>query len=161
MLWLPAITLIKSEVRFKLAFLLYHCLPAMLLDFTLRMKGSKMRLLPIYQKVYYFTNLYTYFAHNTWTFEDDNMRKIYTLMSEEDLKTFHCIIKSEDYVEYTRNACEGFRRYFFKETEQDLIEGRKKLRNFKLIYYSFMSALTLGLVLKMNVILGSISSVVL
>lgn len=84
-----------------------------------------------------------YFGQS-WTFSNTNMQKMYSRMSEEDHEEFPCTAKAEDRDQHYTNAVNGLRKYFLKESDDDIVIARRKLRNFKILRFTFY-ALTFSL----------------
>lgn len=146
MLWLPHITFVRTQFMYDLLFLLYHYLPAFFIDIALRLKGSDLRLVKIYSKIYYYFKLYSYFDSKTWTFPDDNLKILHSIMSAQDHDDFLCTGRGEDYEQHYVDAMNGIRKFFFKETDEDLVRARRKLkvlkvfdRGIKMLFFSSLA----------------------
>lgn len=133
MVWYPNLTIVYSKFMFKLLFFLYHYVPAFFADIVLRFKGSKLSVVKIYSKIYYYIGLYNYFTDHSWVFSNDNMKQIFSRMSEEDHEEFPCTATADDFAPYVSNNMNGLRKYFFKETDEDLTAARRKYLCFKIV----------------------------
>lgn len=161
MVWLPSLTIVTSPVTFKLLFLLYHLVPAIFVDIGMQLKGSKIRFLPIYSKIYYFTQLLSHFLEHQWKFSNDNMLKVTSLMSDQDHRDFPCTGTGEKYDEYIESMVDGIRKYFFKENDADLLVARRKYRKLTNIRYIFFSLMFIFLVCSLYFILFQIKILLL
>lgn len=137
MIWVPGLTFTKTNFTFKLLYFLYHYVPAFFIDIGLRLSGSNLRLSKIYSKIYYYIQLYSFFVNNTWTFHNDNMKKIHSILSVEDHEEFPCTAAGEEFEPYLINEMRGVRKYFFKESDEDLVYARRKYKILKMISYTF------------------------
>lgn len=137
MIWKPNIAIVASRFQYKLQFLLFHYLPAFFIDIGLRLSGSKLRLVKIYSKIYYHLLFFSFFVGSTWNFSDGEMRKIYLNMSSEDHEEFPCIVNPDDFQSHSFSTTKGLRKYFFKESDEDLLKARKKLRMLKIAHDIF------------------------
>lgn len=139
MMWLPRNTTTSSEFLFRFYFLLYHYVPAFFIDILLSLKGSKMRLMPIYSKIFFHVKLMSYFPGRTWKFYDDNKLEIFQKMTEKDHLDFPCRMDDHDLSSMHENAVIGIGKYFFRETPEDLIEARKKYKWLNILHYCFLA----------------------
>lgn len=135
MIWLPNLTITSSRFVYRFLFFLCHYVPAFLVDIVLVLKGSDIRLTKIYSKVYYYFQLYSYFNDNHWTFADQNMQKIYATLNKRDLQDFPCFASADHYEQHYLNTVNGIRKYFFKETDEDLVEARLKYQKLTILRY--------------------------
>lgn len=139
MILLPTSKAASSEFTFRFYFFLYHYVPAFFIDIILFLKRSKIRLMPIYSKIYFHMNLMAYFGNNSWNFEDSKKLEIYSKMTKEDHLDFPCIPTEQELSDVYVNGVIGIAKYFFKETDDDMIEARKKLKFLKMLHYSFLA----------------------
>lgn len=128
MIWKPTIHYASSPLEYKLLFLLYHYVPAFFIDIALRIGGSKLRLMKIYSKIYYHLQFMEYFMNSTWKFDDTKMQKLYSSMSPDDLSEFPCIERPGESQSHVVHAFNGIRKYFFKETDEELAGARRKYK---------------------------------
>lgn len=140
---MPSVTIVSSQIAFKLLFFLYHYAPAFFIDIALKLKGSKIRLVPIYSKIYNSNQLLSFFVGNQWKFSDDNMQRVCSLMSERDHQDFFCRFETslKAYEEHVAKMIDGQRKYFFKESDEDLNEALTKLKKLKVLRYILVGIL--------------------
>lgn len=134
---MPTLSMIASRIEYKLLFLLYHYVPAFFIDIGLLLSGSKLRLMKIYSKIYYHLQFIIFFMGSTWKFSDENMQKMYSSMSEDDLKDFPCTLTTQ-YEQHSLNAAEGLRKYFFKESDEDLPKAQRKYKILRVVHFVFL-----------------------
>jgi alcohol-forming fatty acyl-CoA reductase len=145
MMWYPKCTTTSSQTYFRFLYFLYHFVPAFFIDIVLRFKGSKYRLVSIYSKIYFQTQMLSYFAERMWKFNDDNKLKVYQLMSPEDLQLFPCHARNDEYEKMYDETLIGFSKYVFKQTEEDLLEARRKYKILYVAHHLFLAVLYCGL----------------
>ena len=142
MVWFPAPRMITSEFVFKILHFLCHFVPAAIVDIILYFKGSKLNMKSICTKVYLHADLYRYFIENNRKFNDLNMKEVCSRMSKDDLEYFPMKIPGRSAAEkYAVDFANGLRKFVLKETDEDLVEARKKYKILKLIYYLLWSAI--------------------
>lgn len=75
--------------------------------------------------------------NRSWRFEDNNMLELNNKMSTSDKEIFN--VSMEEYSrtidDYMKNIVRGSRKYFFKETEEDIRKARRKLFLFQIFHY--------------------------
>jgi Male sterility protein len=100
----------------------------------------------IYSKIFYHLGLYEYFMEHTWNFSNNNMQKVHSMMSQKDLKDFPLFSPETGFYEkYSLDSYHGIRKYLLKESDEDLIDARKKYRIFKFSYRFLWTAVYCGL----------------
>lgn len=135
MIWYPCFNGTSNEFLYRFYFVLYHYIPALLYDVVLRITGSKIRLFSIYSKVFYQSKLLEYFMSRTWDFDDVNMQTLYSSMSKRDHEDFPVRLRAEDYEIHCVRGTDGLRKYFFKETDEDLPAARRRFKIFRVMHY--------------------------
>lgn len=75
--------------------------------------------------------------NRTWNFEYKNMLELDNRMSTSEKEIFSVsMVEYAANIEwYLKNIVNGARKYFFKETEEDLVKARKKLFIFQIFHY--------------------------
>lgn len=58
-------------------------------------------------------------------------------MSEDDLKDFPCTLTTQ-YEQHSLNAAEGLRKYFFKESDEDLPKAQRKYKILRVVHFVFL-----------------------
>lgn len=130
--------MVASRIKYNLLFFLYHYVPAFFIDIGLILSGSKLRLMKIYSKIYYHLQFIIFFMGSTWKFSDKNMQKMYASMSEADHADFPCTLTTE-YEQHSLNAAEGLRKYFFKESDDDLPKAQRKYKILRVVHVVFVA----------------------
>lgn len=140
MIWAPLYNETPSNFMYHIYFFLYHYVPAFFIDIALRLKGSKLRLVNVYSKIYFQTRLLEFFMSRTWEFENKNMRRMYKEMSEKDHEDFPVRLLEIDYEPHVTKGTEGLMKYFYKENEEDAEIARGRLKMFNALHSSFLIA---------------------
>lgn len=155
MIWYPSYSYTPSIIVFKFLMLFTSYLPAILIDTLLTLKGSTTRFIKIYNKVYYYQMLYHYFTAH-WDFQVDNAQRLFTELNSDDQEEFPCDVRCDEFLDYIYNTNSSMRIHYFKESEKDLIEARKKLKILKsshhlilIAFYACLMYLTVRILGKM------------
>lgn len=155
MIWYPSYSYTSSFFMFKFLMLFTSYLPAIVMDTLCKLKGSTVRFVKIYNKVYYYQMLYHYFTAH-WAFKVEKAKRLFSELSESDQIEFPCDVKSNEFMDYIYNTNITMRVNYFKETEKDLIAARKKLRILKILHYLILTAFHLCCVYLIVRIMGKI-----
>ncbi|XP_052860472.1 putative fatty acyl-CoA reductase CG5065 [Anopheles cruzii] len=133
-IWAPGggITQIRIHNLFRV--LLYHILPAILIDGVFRLMGQKPFLAKLQRKIYTANVALEYFILNNWDFKNGNFIRLASEIKPEDNKDFYY----RDFIEfdvtlYFRNCILGARRYLLKEKDENIPKALVHLRRMKLL----------------------------
>ncbi|XP_035782468.1 putative fatty acyl-CoA reductase CG5065 [Anopheles albimanus] len=133
-IWAPGggITQIRIYNLFRV--LLYHILPAILIDGVFRLMGQKPFLAKLQRKIYTANVALEYFILNNWDFKNRNFIRLASEIKPEDNKDFYY----RDFIEfdvtlYFRNCILGARRYLLKEKDENIPKALVHLRRMKLL----------------------------
>lgn len=157
MIWYPSYSYTSSFFVFKLLMLLTSYLPAMVMDALCKLRGSSVRFVKIYNKVFYYQMLYHYFTAH-WSFRVDNSKRLFESLSESDQLEFPCDVKSNEFIDYIYNINFAMRVNYFKESEKDLIAAKKKMKVLKSLHYLILTTFYLCLSYLLVRIMGKIFS---
>lgn len=142
MVWCPRMIVTSSQIVYRVCFVLYHYLPGFFCDIVLRLKGSKIRLVSVYSKIFYHLTLIDYFISHNWTFKDNKMQDLYRSMSEKDHEDFFVKLSPDIYEPQVISTAKGLRKYYFKENDgDDLKLARRKLKMFKVLHHLLLAGI--------------------
>jgi fatty acyl-CoA reductase len=79
-----------------------------------------------YEKLHKFTGVISYFCTRQWKFSNENVRRMWNNMSEEDRKVFDFNIGSLNWGEYVAKGLMGVRTFVLKDDPKKLPEAIKK-----------------------------------
>ncbi|KAL3270934.1 hypothetical protein HHI36_021439 [Cryptolaemus montrouzieri] len=136
-LWMPYIPLISNMYFYTISILVFHLIPAFIMDVISMLFMKKPRLLSVYKKVHKLSDVLGFFCNRQWSFTDDNVVKLWNKLSEEEKKLFSFDIASLDWWKYYKNYMIGLRKYIMKESIDTLESARKRLLIFQYISFIF------------------------
>lgn len=112
---------------------IFHTIPAYIVDFITRLSGGKPILVRIYDKFDQAADVLQVFTMHQWHFDTSNNVMLQEeLMSNEDKQLFDFSLDQIDWHNYFEIYILGVRQYMLKEPNESLDEARK---NLKFIYY--------------------------
>lgn len=91
----------------------------------------------IYRKIQRAINLTEYFS-SMWTFQNNNMRKVYEKMSDEDRAIFPCDIKLVDWKDFHFVTCLGLQIHVVKENLENVENARIKFFRIRILHYTIL-----------------------
>lgn len=120
--WFYSYFIVSSKPVFKVLNFVYHTIPACFMDLAAFLVGKKMIFSKAYKRIEKVLLMMSYFGNREWNFGNKNIER---LVQETSAFRFErgdlCFdIKTIDWNEYFRNYIPGIKRYFFKESCDDL-----------------------------------------
>ncbi|XP_058820697.1 putative fatty acyl-CoA reductase CG5065 [Topomyia yanbarensis] len=133
-LWAPGGGVTQIHILNFVRVMLYHILPAILIDVLLKMTGQRPFLAKLQRKIYTANVALEYFILNNWDFKNSNFIRLASEIKPVDNKEFYY----RDFIEfditlYFRNCILGARRYLLKQKDEDIPKALKHLRRMQLL----------------------------
>ncbi|XP_053678515.1 putative fatty acyl-CoA reductase CG5065 [Anopheles nili] len=133
-IWAPGGGITQIRIHNLMRVLLFHILPAILIDGIFRLMGQKPFLAKLQRKIYTANVALEYFILNNWDFKNGNFIKLASEIKPEDNKDFYY----RDFIEfdvtlYFRNCILGARRYLLKEKDENIPRALTHLKRMKLL----------------------------
>ncbi|XP_062132541.1 putative fatty acyl-CoA reductase CG5065 isoform X2 [Drosophila sulfurigaster albostrigata] len=124
-LWYPDPCVTTNKFYHNFNVMMFHWLPAYLLDFLLLILGQKRFMLRVQEKISTGLGVLQFFTLNAWTFRSDNFASLWTNLNEQDKEIFNMNMNvKESEEEYMFVGALGARRYILKEKDEDLDKAR-------------------------------------
>uniref|UniRef100_A0A8D8GG31 Fatty acyl-CoA reductase n=1 Tax=Culex pipiens TaxID=7175 RepID=A0A8D8GG31_CULPI len=162
-LWYPDGSIKSNYLYHMLCVVLFHYLPAYLIDFLLIILRRKPFMIKIQKKISQGLNVLQYYTTKQWVFNNDRMCAMYGRLSEKDRQTFFFDMSGLDWPSYFRDYILGVRQYVLKEPPATLPKARRLLRKLYImdkLVQAAIYALILWLVWSYwDVVIGSIQFV--
>ncbi|XP_052565321.1 putative fatty acyl-CoA reductase CG5065 isoform X2 [Culex pipiens pallens] len=162
-LWYPDGSIKSNYLYHMLCVVLFHYLPAYLIDFLLIILRRKPFMIKIQKKISQGLNVLQYYTTKQWVFNNDRMCAMYGRLSEKDRQTFFFDMSALDWPSYFRDYILGVRQYVLKEPPATLPKARRLLRKLYImdkLVQAAIYALILWLVWSYwDVVIGSIQFV--
>lgn len=141
-------TMTTNPLHAKVLHVLYHLLPAIIIDWILAMTGQKFRLKRVYEKSEKLNEVLNYFTFNQFVFEDGNVRRLWRQLTPRDQKLFSFDMSTIDWEQYLRDIYSGMREYVLNDKPHTIPQAQKRQRKIIMAHYLFtytIKALTLVL----------------
>ncbi|KAJ8674565.1 hypothetical protein QAD02_005827, partial [Eretmocerus hayati] len=109
------VLLTRYVYLFQVLHLLFHFLPACLLDMLLMMTGRKPRATEVFFKVHKHLNKIDYWGNGDWRIHMSNTLSVMDRLNDVDKELFYCDIRDLDWHEWVVYMWRGLRLYILKE----------------------------------------------
>ncbi|XP_039444625.1 putative fatty acyl-CoA reductase CG5065 isoform X2 [Culex pipiens pallens] len=144
-LWAPGGGITQIRIRNFIQVMLYHILPAILIDMLFKLTGQRPFLAKLQRKVYTANVALEYFILNNWDFKNTNFIRLASEIQPNDNKDFYY----RDFVEfditlYFRNCILGARRYLLKQKDEDIPKALAHQRRLRVLDFVCKLLLTVG-----------------
>ncbi|EDS29031.1 fatty acyl-CoA reductase 1 [Culex quinquefasciatus] len=127
-LWYPDGSIKSNYVHHMICAILFHYLPAYLIDFLLVVFRREPFLVKAQKKISQGLNMLQYYTTKQWVFKNDQMYAMYNRLSAKDQETFFLDIAHLDYSTYFLNYVLGIRQYVLKEPPETMPKAKRLLR---------------------------------
>ncbi|KXJ73600.1 hypothetical protein RP20_CCG015450 [Aedes albopictus] len=127
-LWYPDGSIKSNYYYHTLCVILFHYLPAYLIDFLLIVLRKKPFMIKIQKRISQGLEVLQYYTTKVWIFKNDNMRAMYSRLSEDDREKFYFDMSHVHWPTYFLNYIMGVRQYVLKEPPETLPKARKLLK---------------------------------
>ncbi|CAH2056218.1 unnamed protein product, partial [Iphiclides podalirius] len=138
-LWYCESTETNRPFMFWLLTLLFHFVPAYLVDGLCSLLGKERRFVKLYKKMYKLTAVLSYFTLHDWQFSDDNTHRLYKRMSKADQVIFNFDIATVDWIEVMKVWWIGLRKYIIKDELKDTRYGNTKQKILCVANYTILA----------------------
>ncbi|XP_018563270.1 putative fatty acyl-CoA reductase CG5065 [Anoplophora glabripennis] len=126
-IWYPDGDIRSSKLVHNIYSILFHWLPALLIDLIMFVCGQKRFMMRIQKKIYDGLNLLEFFATKEWIFKSEKFLALNNYLTEEDKKIFTISeFRKYSLKEYLINGLLGTRQYCLKEDLSSLPRCRQK-----------------------------------
>ncbi|KAL1455577.1 hypothetical protein WDU94_009661 [Cyamophila willieti] len=125
----PGFSFRTNRLAHKFCELLYHFLPALLLDIFLQVQKQKPMMMKIYTRFKKAAKTGEFFALNEFHFGSKNMKGLAeSLKTSQDWQMFPVDMRILKYDPYIKNYMIGLRKYVLNDPDKTLSSARRKLQ---------------------------------
>ncbi|KAK4878118.1 hypothetical protein RN001_010624 [Aquatica leii] len=139
---------VSDMYTFSILHFFLHLVPAYIGDLILSIFGNKPILVKMYNKFEKNVALVSYFTLRQWIFKNNNNKRLFGMLSEQDKKNFSFNVKEIDWNSYAGSYVKGARTFLLKDALDTLPQARKKALRLKIIHY-FVVAIFLYLLIRL------------
>ncbi|XP_018401452.1 PREDICTED: putative fatty acyl-CoA reductase CG5065 [Cyphomyrmex costatus] len=126
--WYPGGSLKKSRLMHNICILLFHMIPAYIIDALLFLAGYKPIMCHIQRRINKGFEVFEYYANNQWDFENKHVEDIRAKINSTECKNYQVHGKDLDIDVYFEDCIRAARIYILKEMPETLPAARRHLR---------------------------------
>ncbi|XP_030557717.1 putative fatty acyl-CoA reductase CG5065 isoform X5 [Drosophila novamexicana] len=127
-LWYPDGCITTNRFHHNINVLLFHWLPAYVIDFMLFILGQKRFMIRVQNRISVGLEVLQFFTMRAWYFKSDAYASLWSMLTEADRKNFKINTNDVDDYEYMKISILGGRQYVMKEPLTSLPKARIQLR---------------------------------
>ena len=138
LLWYPGGSFKKWAFYDRLCRILFHYLPAVLIDACLTIVRKSRFMMRLSLRMTKSIQALEFFTINEWSWSNQNVHKLRQMLATADpesLQTFDFDVKSLNWESYFDHYVLGTRHFVLKEDPETLNSSRKKLRLMQLLHF--------------------------
>nr|XP_018900096.1 PREDICTED: putative fatty acyl-CoA reductase CG8306 [Bemisia tabaci]XP_018900097.1 PREDICTED: putative fatty acyl-CoA reductase CG8306 [Bemisia tabaci] len=124
--WYPALKLLPSLFLFRLSALIFHILPAFILDNTLALAGGRRILMRLHRNINGSLDRLAPFIFQEWMYDNRKTVALHESLKPADQERFGVDIRQLRWPDLFDDLAKGVRRYLNKESDSTIPAGRKK-----------------------------------
>ncbi|XP_053660299.1 putative fatty acyl-CoA reductase CG8306 [Anopheles marshallii] len=125
-IWYPRLKFVSSLWVYKLASIFVHILPALVLDFILRVTGGRPMLMRLHTNVWDSLNRLEKFIFTEWKYHNPATQQLAQSLPDTDKALFNFNVAQLQWPEYFVHLTQGVRRYLNNEQPKSLDAARRK-----------------------------------
>ncbi|XP_054280185.1 fatty acyl-CoA reductase wat-like isoform X2 [Macrosteles quadrilineatus] len=129
-MWYICLTLHTSWFMHKLFVVLFHFLPAFIIDLIAMLFGKRTNLVNIYKKINKFSDVIAYFGTRSWDFKNKNVQALWRSLDHRDQELFFFDMSQLDWDQYFYSYTRGVRKYLLKDDLSTVPQAKRRLRRF-------------------------------
>ncbi|XP_024226959.1 putative fatty acyl-CoA reductase CG5065 [Bombus impatiens] len=127
-LWYPGGSLTTLKWFHWLRVILFHYIPALLIDSLVLLTGNKPFLIKVHNRINLGIKLIQYYTTKQWNFPNDRMKELQSEMNSSDKEEFFIDTTEIDWDEFMSIYILGTRQYCLKDDLSTIPRARKVLR---------------------------------
>ncbi|XP_071582638.1 putative fatty acyl-CoA reductase CG5065 isoform X1 [Temnothorax nylanderi] len=126
--WYPGGSLKKSRLIHNICILLFHMIPAYIIDALLFLAGYKPIMCHVQRRINKGFEVFEYYANNQWDFENTYVEDIRAKLNNTEYKNYQVHGEDLDIDAYFEDCIRAARIYILKELPETLPAARRHLR---------------------------------
>ncbi|XP_046975845.1 fatty acyl-CoA reductase wat-like [Vanessa cardui] len=144
-LWYCSVLVTSNKYFHLLLTLIFHYIPAVIVDGCCLLVGQKARLLKVYKLAHSLTSVLSFYLNNEWNFHDENTLSLHNKLSETDKVIYNCDITSVHMRELILVWSYGVGKFVVKDDLKNRDYAMKKQSVLKIIHYIIVPLYFFGL----------------
>uniref|UniRef100_A0A1Y1MBE1 Fatty acyl-CoA reductase n=2 Tax=Photinus pyralis TaxID=7054 RepID=A0A1Y1MBE1_PHOPY len=125
--WYPGGSMKSSRLHHYLCVILFHYIPAIILDSIIFLSGNKPVLWRVQQRITKGFDIFEYYANNQWDFNNDCALQARDLLTERELELYKVDGQGMDLDEYFYHCTHAARLYILKEGDETIAGAKRHM----------------------------------
>ncbi|XP_043271883.1 fatty acyl-CoA reductase wat-like isoform X2 [Venturia canescens] len=138
-LWYYSFTLNKHLWMHNVHIVLFHLVPAGILDTLAVLVGRKPMLWNAYKKIHKFSGVISYFSTQQWTFRNEMVMRLWDRLNPADRKLFYFNLVDLEWEEYFFFYVRGLRLFLMKDPLETIERGKARYWKLKIAHNSLVA----------------------
>ncbi|CAL7951772.1 unnamed protein product [Xylocopa violacea] len=126
--WYPGGSMKKSRLMHNICVLLFHMIPAYLIDALIFLAGHKPIMCRVQRRIQKGFEVFEYYANNQWDFNNSNMYETRAKLNSVEYNTYQLHGEDMDIDAYFESCIRAARIYILNELPETLPAARRHLR---------------------------------
>ncbi|XP_072762936.1 fatty acyl-CoA reductase 1-like [Anoplolepis gracilipes] len=144
-LWTPSTLFVENLIIYYTLTILWHILPAVIIDSVLKLSGHKPMLLGLQKKIYVANRALKHFSFNEWKFDNTNSRALMSSMPFDDREAFSIDLSDVDIEKCIRNVIIGIKKYLLHEDMNRLDAAKTHCKRVDRFVATFKTIIAIGM----------------
>lgn len=145
-IWYPVCFYVEHETTYHVIKIFLHNIPCYIFDLLGALSGRKERLSLIYKKADEAIKTLVYFTTHQWTFKNQNMKRLWNQMDDNEKEVFTFHMKGFDWEKSMRDCSYAVRVYLVGDPDETIEKARKRMFKLKIAHYFITTLLACLLV---------------
>ncbi|KAL6446629.1 hypothetical protein ACFW04_001253 [Cataglyphis niger] len=137
----PFIT--ESAIMHYVLTILWHIIPAIILDSVLKFSGRQPMILKLQRKAYIANRTLQHFMCNKWKFDNTNSQYLLSLIPSNNREMFSIDLSDMDMTKYMRDGAIGMKKYLMHEDMNRLDTAKAHRKRVYLFVTTFKTIITI------------------
>ncbi|KAB0791638.1 hypothetical protein PPYR_03438 [Photinus pyralis] len=125
--WYPGGSMKRSKLHHQISVILFHYIPAIILDSLIFLSGNKPVLWKIQQRITRGSDMLEYYANNRWEFKRDGLLAVRDSLTQREMELYKLNEQGMDLDEYLYNCTHAARLYMFNEGDETIPAAKRHM----------------------------------
>lgn len=139
-LWYYCFTLNKHRFVHNIFVIVFHLIPAAIIDSFAWLTGGKPMLWAAYKKIHKLSSVIEYFTLQQWQFTNENVLQLLKRMSPVDRSVFDFDVRNLNWEDYCYNNIRGLRVYLLNDPLETVPRARARYARLRVAHYTLITA---------------------
>ncbi|XP_072763113.1 fatty acyl-CoA reductase 1-like [Anoplolepis gracilipes] len=143
--WTRSTLFVENSIIYYILILLWHILPAIIIDSVLKLSGHKAMVLGLQRKIFVANRALKHFLFNEWKFDNANSRGLISLVPSGNREMFPDDFSDIDIKNSFRNNIIGSKKYLFHEDLNRLDAAKTHCKRVDRFVATFKTIIAIGI----------------